>query len=410
MESAPRIKATFKNAQGETLAGLLELPDGPIKSYALFAHCFTCSKDINAASRITRALARQGIAVLRFDFTGLGNSDGDFSNTNFSSNLQDLVSAAEFLEAEYEAPTLLIGHSLGGAAVLAIAQQLPSVKAVATIGAPATANHMQHLFTQARDEILAKGSTRVNLGGRSFTIKRQFIDDLELHNSLQHISELKKALIVFHSPIDSTVSIDEAGRIYTAAKHPKSFVSLDDADHLLSRREDTEYVANVLSAWVERYLDIEDKKQSTAPPAVKTGSVIVCEHNKKFTREVFTEKHRFLADEPTVAGGDDLGVNPYELLLAALGCCTSMTLRMYASHKKIALHGIEVELMHHRIHADDCNTCDKQDKLIDKIERIITLTGDLDDKQRARLIEIANMCPVHKTLENQIHIETKETR
>lgn len=410
MTSEQRIKATFKNAQGESLAGLLELPDGPIKSYALFAHCFTCSKDINAASRITRALAWQGIAVLRFDFTGLGNSDGDFSNTNFSSNLQDLVSAAEFLEAEYEAPTLLIGHSLGGAAVLAIAQQLPSVKAVATIGAPATANHVQHLFTKARDEILDKGSTSVDLGGRSFTIKRQFIDDLERHNSLQHIGELKKALIVFHSPVDTTVSIDEAGRIYSAAKHPKSFVSLDDADHLLSRREDAEYVANVLSAWVERYLDRNDAKPSDAPSVVKPGSVIVREHNKQFTREVFTEKHRFIADEPIALGGSDLGANPYELLLAALGCCTSMTLRMYANHKKIALHDITVELMHHRIHVDDCNTCEQQEKLVDKIERTITLIGDLDDKQRARLIEIANLCPVHKTLENQIHIETKESR
>lgn len=408
----PRTKATFYNVEGELLAGLLETPEGPTNAYALFAHCFTCSKDISSASRITRALARQGFAVLRFDFTGLGNSDGDFSNTNFSSNLQDLICAAEFLEQHYKKPELLIGHSLGGAAVLAVAQHLPSVKAVATIGAPATAGHVRHLFAKSHEEIMEKQSAHVELSGRQFMIKRQFIDDLEQYNSLDHIAALKKALLIFHSPMDQTVPINEAARIYTAAKHPKSFVSLDSADHLLSRRQDALYVANVLSAWATRYFEgnqMDDDDKLSLVPEVKSESVIVREKNMKFTREIFTENHIFTSDEPKAMGGNDLGANPYELLLAALGSCTSMTMRMYANHKKIDLHDIEVELAHSRIHAEDCEICEKQDQMIDKISRIITLTGKLDDAQRARLLEIADKCPVHKTLTNQIHIDTRES-
>lgn len=408
----PRTKATFYNAAGESLAGLLETPEGPTSAYALFAHCFTCSKDLTSASRITRALARQGVAVLRFDFTGLGNSDGDFSNTNFSSNLQDLLCAAEFLEKHYESPKLLIGHSLGGAAVLAVAQRLPSIKAVATIGAPATAGHVRHLFADSHEEIMQKQSAQVELNGRQFMIKRQFIDDLEQYNTLDHISALQKALLIFHSPLDQTVSIDEAARIYTAAKHPKSFVSLDNADHLLSRRQDALYVANVLSAWAARYCDgnsTDDDDRTSLVPAVKPERVIVREKNKKFTREIYTENHMLTSDEPIAVGGSDLGANPYELLLAALGSCTSMTMRMYANHKNIDLHDIEVELSHSRIHAEDCEGCEKQAQMIDKISRIITLTGNLDEAQRTRLLEIAEKCPVHKTLTNQIHIETRES-
>lgn len=408
----PRTKATFYNAEGESLAGLLETPEEPASAYALFAHCFTCSKDITSASRITRALAQQGFAVLRFDFTGLGNSDGDFSNTNFSSNLQDLLCAAEFLEKHYKSPKLLIGHSLGGAAALAVAQHLPSVKAVATIGAPATADHVRHLFAKSHEAIMQNQSARVELNGRQFMIKRQFIDDLEQHNTLDHISALRKALLIFHSPVDETVSINEAARIFTAAKHPKSFVSLDNADHLLSRRQDALYVANVLSAWAARYFDgnpTDDDDKISLVPEVKPESVVVREKNKKFAREIFMENYILTSDEPRTVGGSDLGANPYELLLAALGSCTSMTMRMYANHKKIDLHDIEVELSHSRIHADDCEACEKQAQMIDKISCIITLTGNLDEAQRARLLEIADKCPVHKTLTNQIHIDTKES-
>ncbi|TXI42518.1 MAG: alpha/beta fold hydrolase, partial [Nitrosomonas sp.] len=343
----PRIQAVFQNAQGESLSGLLEMPSGAIKSYALFAHCFTCSKDNPAAARIALALADRGIAVLRFDFTGLGNSQGDFSNTNFSSNLQDLLAAARYLEQHYAAPALLIGHSLGGAAVLAVAQDLPQVNAVITIGAPATAAHVKHLFADSYRELQNQPSVQVELAGRSFKIQRQFIDDLEKYNSVAHIGALKKALLIFHSPVDKVVSIDEAGRIFAAAKHPKSFVSLDHADHLLSDPEDSHYVAEVLSAWASRYLKTDPvpvKTDGALRSTVEPGSVIVRECDKKFTREILTPHHRLISDEPVALGGADLGFNPYELLLAALGSCTSMTLRMYANHKQIDLQDITVEL------------------------------------------------------------------
>jgi putative redox protein len=406
----PRIEAVFQNSQGESLSGLLEMPSGGIKSYALFAHCFTCSKDNPAAARIALALADRGIAVLRFDFTGLGNSQGDFSNTNFSSNLQDLLAAARYLEQHYAAPALLIGHSLGGAAVLAVAQDLPSVKAVITIGAPATAAHVKHLFADSYQQLQNQESVQVELAGRSFKIRRQFIDDLEQYNSVAHIGALRKALLILHSPLDEIVSIDEAGRIFSAAKHPKSFVSLDHADHLLSNPHDSHYVAEVLSAWASRYLitgQIPVKTDGALRPAVEPGSVIVRESDKKFTREILTPNHRLISDEPIALGGADLGFNPYELLLAALGSCTSMTLRMYANHKKIDLQDIVVELHHSRIHAEDCGDCEKQKTQIDVITRKIQLSGNLSEQQRTRLLEIANQCPVHKTLQSKIQIETR---
>lgn len=405
-----RIEAVFKNPQGESLSGLLEMPSGVIKSYALFAHCFTCSKDNLAAARIARALADLGIAVLRFDFTGLGNSKGNFSNTNFSSNLQDLLAAAHYLEQYYAAPTLLIGHSLGGSAALAVAQDLATVKAVVTIGAPATAAHVKHLFADSVHALMDKQTVQVELGGRSFNIQRQFIDDLEKYNSVAHIKALRKALLIFHSPLDQVVSIDEAARIYTAAKHPKSFVSLDQADHLLSNPEDSRYVAEVLSAWAGRYLKtdrIPAKKEDAEMQIVEPGSVIVRERDKKFTREILAGHHHLISDEPVAMGGADLGLNPYELLLAALGSCTSMTLRMYANHKQIDLQDIQVKLHHTRIHAEDCAACEAQAPFIDRITRSIQLTGHLNDQQRTRLLEIANQCPVHKTLRNQIDIKTK---
>lgn len=405
----PRIQAVFQNAQGESLSGLLEMPSGAIKSYALFAHCFTCSKDNLAAARIALALADCGIAVLRFDFTGLGNSQGDFSNTNFSSNLQDLLAAARYLEQHYAAPALLIGHSLGGAAVLAVAQDLPQVNAVITIGAPATATHVKHLFADSYRVLQNQPSVQVELAGRSFKIQRQFIDDLEKYNSVAHIGALKKALLIFHSPVDDVVSIDEAARIFTAAKHPKSFVSLDHADHLLSGPEDSHYVAEVLSAWVSRYLKTDQvplKADGALRPTIEPGGVIVRECDKKFTREILTPHHRLISDEPIALGGADLGLNPYELLLAALGSCTSMTLRMYANHKQIDLQDITVELHHSRIHAEDCSGCEKQKTQIDVITRKIQLSGNLSDQQRARLLEIANQCPVHKTLQSKIRIDT----
>ncbi len=414
----PRTQVLFYNKQNESLSGLLELPNARINCYAIFAHCFTCSKDGIAATYISRALAENGVAVLRFDFTGLGNSAGDFPNTNFSSNLDDLFAAAEFLQENYAAPQILIGHSLGGSAVLAVAKQIESVRAVVTINSPATAEHVKHLFDDAHNEILNNQSAKVSLGGRSFTIQKQFIEDLDRHNTLDHIKELGKALLVFHSPVDQIVSIDEATRIYLAAKHPKSFITLDQADHLLSDKDDANYVAAVITAWVSRYLADSfssesastNSRQDDALPIIESGTVIVRERDKKFAREIFTQQHRLISDEPVEQGGADSGANPYELLLAALGSCTSMTLRMYANHKKLDLEAIEVTLRHSRVHLDDCESCDDKNTLVDKIDREIKLVGRLDDDQRKRLLEIADKCPVHKTLVNEIVIETKLTQ
>ncbi len=408
-----RIKLQFPNDSGEKLAGLLEMPPPgtPAARYALFAHCFTCGKDIAAASRISRALARRGIAVLRFDFTGLGNSDGDFANTNFSSNVTDLLAAAQALEQRYRAPSLLIGHSLGGAAVLAAAPQLPSVEAVVTIGAPATAEHVTHLFSSAHSELQETGEAEVRIGSRSFQIKRQLLDDLETYGDASHLRQLGRALLVFHSPLDQIVSIDEAARIYQAARHPKSFISLDNADHLLSNRDDAEYVAETLVAWAGRYLNLnphEFERNYGTAPEVSDGEVLVTELDKKFLRGMFTPSHQAMSDEPLSVGGKNLGPSPYDLLLMALGACTSMTLRMYANHKKLDLQDIEVRLRHGRVHADDCrDDCDDGTSKIEQISRRLTLSGDLSDAQRRRLLEIADRCPVHRTLESDLRISTE---
>ena len=409
----PRIKMTFINDADLQLAGLLEVPEStqPIEQYAIFAHCFTCGKDIAAASRISRALAQKGIAVLRFDFTGLGNSDGDFANTNFSSNVQDLLSAARALEEDYRAPSLLIGHSLGGAAVLSAAEQLPSVKAVATIGAPATADHVQHLFVESARTIEQQGTATVLIGARQFQIKRQLLEDLSRHASADNIRQMNKALMIFHSPLDEIVSIDEAAKIYQAARHPKSFVSLEQADHLLSDRRDADYVANVMAAWAGRYLDthqVDEQRSYGRTPSVDSGQVVVTELDKKFLRGMYSDSHQLMSDEPLSYGGSNLGPSPYDLLLMALGACTSMTLRLYANHKNLDVRDIIVRLKHEKVHATDCQHCEEGGSKIDKLSRCIKIDGDLTEQQRSRLIEMADRCPVHRTLENHPLITTME--
>jgi putative redox protein len=404
----PAERFDFPNAQGQTLAALLDAPAGTPRAYALFAHCFTCGKDVHAARRVAEDLTALGIAVLRFDFTGLGSSEGEFANTTFSSNVADLVAAANELRRTRRAPAILIGHSLGGAAVLAAAAEVPEVRAVVTIAAPSDPAHVTGLFKDRLDEISAQGEVAVQLAGRPFRISRAFVDDLAEHRLAERIAGLRKALLILHSPTDDIVGIDNATRIFMAAKHPKSFVSLAGADHLLSRRSDAAYVAGVIRAWAERYLDMPQK----APGLSDEGKLVVVRetHAGRFQQDVRVGRHRFLADEPVAAGGLDSGPGPYDLLLAALGACTSMTLRLYAERKALPLDEVTVRLSQSKIHAADCAECETRDGMIDRIERTITLTGKLDEAQRARLMEIADKCPVHRTLMSEVDIRTSERR
>lgn len=402
-------KLSFPGSQGGHLAARLDLPSGAPRAFALFAHCFTCSKDIFAASRVSAALAERGFAVLRFDFTGLGASDGEFANTNFSSNVADLLQAVAYLRENYEAPAVLIGHSLGGAAVLAAAASVPEAKAVATIGAPADAEHVVHNFGAKLDEIESSGVASVELAGRSFTIKKQFLDDLREQSVRERLANMKKALIVFHSPIDQTVGIENAADIFQAAKHPKSFVSLDNADHLLSRKEDAEYVAEVLSAWATRYVGA-GSDESAAIASSEEGAVRAIETGRgKYQQDIYSGPHHLIADEPVSFGGLNSGLSPYDLLSAGLAACTSMTIRMYAERKKIPLEGVTVDILHDKIHAEDCADCDeKMTGRIDRFERIIELKGEIDEATRVRLIGIADRCPVHMTLSQHSVITTRQ--
>lgn len=402
----PRVE--FLGSTDSLLAARLELPDGDPRAYAVFAHCFTCSKDSRAASRIARALTKSGIAVLRFDFTGLGESDGDFSNTDFSSNIDDLVAAAAYLEAEHRAPSLLIGHSLGGAAVIAAAGALASVRAVATIGAPSDPAHVTGLFADSIDAIVTTGAARVELAGRPFTIRRSLLDDLAEQPQLERLDRLDRALLVLHSPVDDTVGIDNARQIFEAARHPKSFVALDGADHLLTRGPDATFAAGIIAAWASRYVLDAPNATPQQPHAhdLLRGSVRVSSTpTGPFTHAVEAGVHRLLADEPLPIG-NDAGPSPYDYVLAGLGACTSMTMRMYADRKGIPLDGVSVTLRHERIHADDCETCETQVGLLDHIVREITLVGDLTLDQREALRMIADKCPVHRTLTSAVHVTT----
>ncbi len=398
-------KLTFENDLGERLAARLDLPvDGEPIAYALFAHCFTCTKNLKAVGNISGALGRQGIAVLRFDFTGLGESEGDFADTNFSSNIDDLVAAAVFLEENYEAPAILVGHSLGGAAVLQAACRLESVQAVATIGAPYDPEHVTHLFQEALDEIAQAGTARVDIGGRPFTVKKQFIEDLAAQQVEDNLARLRRALLIFHSPVDGTVGIENAAMIFKAAKHPKSFVSLDRADHLLADPADSAYVGTVLAAWARKYIGTPQEDRKHLDPA--DNQVVARLDGAGFRTEMLANGFPLVADEPAAVGGTNTGPTPYDYLVAGLGACTAMTLRMYADHKKWPLETVEVRLNHDKVHAEDCGQCETKAGKIDVIQRELLLTGALDAAQRQRLLEIANRCPVHRTLEGEVKVRT----
>lgn len=398
-------KIKFKNQEGEMLNANLELPaDQKPGSFALFAHCFTCNKNFSAFRNISRALTSAGFGVLRFDFTGLGESEGDFADTNFSSNIQDLKAASDYLKANYREPSLLIGHSLGGAAVLYAAAEIDSVKAIATIGAPSDPKHVTRLISHGLDEINTKGYAEVTIGGRPFTIKKQFIDDLKNVDMSRVLKKLKIAILIAHSPQDNIVGIDNAAEIFMAARHPKSFVSLDGADHLLSKAEDSVYIGGVIAGWAKRYIPFGEEEK----PETQLQVVARLESEDMFTTHIKAGKHYLIGDEPESSGGNDFGPNPYDFVSAGLASCTAMTLRMYADRKKWNVEEVSVHVEHNKVHAEDCGACENSDAgKIDRFTRVIELKGDLDEKQKQRLIEIANKCPVHKTLRSDIDIETK---
>ncbi|SLN09873.1 Alpha/beta hydrolase family protein [Roseovarius litorisediminis] len=397
-------RITFTGHAGHELAARLDMPAGPHLATALFAHCFTCSKDIPAAKRISARLAGAGIAVMRFDFTGLGHSKGEFENTSFTSNIRDLVLAAEALDGRGMAPSLLIGHSLGGAAVLGAARQIDSVKAVVTIGAPFDPGHVTHNFGDALAKIENDGVAEVNLGGRPVRIGKGFVDDVKAETLEGEIAGLHRALLVLHAPRDQIVGIENAAEIFRVAKHPKSFVTLDDADHLITDPSDAEYAAQVIAAWVTRYLDLNPP---APPPGAPEGVVRVSEADPNgFLQDVNSgPDHHVLADEPLAYGGANRGMSPYGFLTAGLGACTSMTIRMYARRKKWPLEHISVDVCHDKVHAQDADA--HTEAKVDKFIRVIHLTGDLDDEQRAKLLEIADKCPVHRTLERSSVVDTR---
>jgi putative redox protein len=394
----------FENLAGHTLSGQLDLPTSVPIAYALFAHCFTCSKNLKAATNIARALNDAGIAVLRFDFTGLGQSDGEFADTNFSSNVEDLLAAVSYLAREHEAPSILVGHSLGGTAVLQAAAEVESAVAVATIGSPSEPGHVAKLFAGSEEILRDAGEALVNLGGRPFLIKQQFLDDLQKQDLPSSVASLRKALLIMHAPLDSTVEIDNASALFAAAKHPKSFISLDRADHLLSQEADSRYAGRVLAAWASRYLP-QAEETDTIPAA--GGEVVAQTRADGFRTEVTMGQHTLLADEPASVGGTDLGPTPYDLLSAALATCTSMTLRMYANRKKIDLTSATVRVEHDKVHAEDCEDCESASGKIDEFRRTISLQGDLTEAERGRMLEIADRCPVHRTLHGEIKVRSK---
>ncbi len=401
----PTQKVKFTNKKGYNLSAKIDLPlkKNPYP-FVIFAHVFTGNKNLVASKHISRALTMHGFGVMRFDFTGLGESEGDFSDTNFSSNVEDLEAAAEYISREYMAPAVLVGHSLGGAAAIFASAKIESIKAVVSIGSPSYPEHVTHLLKDKKEEIEKNGCAQVDIGGRNFMIKKQFLDDLQAQNHIPIIKNLGKALLVMHSPQDTIVGIENAANIYKLAKHPKSFITLDRADHMLTNKDDAFYAGSVIASWVKRYIEF---------PEVETldtdKQVVVRLEGDDFTTEVQAGDHAIVADEPVSFGGNNFGPSPYELLNAGLGACTAMTLKMYARRKGWQLDDVYVHLSYAKTQRYDqhMNEPENAGSRIDRFEREIELIGDLNDEQKQRLLEIANKCPVHKTIASPTEFATK---
>ncbi len=395
----------IENKQGNKLYARLELPANQHPShFAIFAHCFTCSSNLNAARNISRALTNHGFGVVRFDFTGLGRSEGEFAESHFSANVDDLIAVHGYMTKHYAAPALLVGHSLGGAAVIVAASKLVEVKAIATLGAPSSVQHTKQHFSHAIDEVAEKGEVEVNIGGRPFKINNEFIQDFDKTDVLEILHELKKPMLIMHAPFDKTVSVNSAQELFQAAFHPKSFVSLDGADHLLADERDSLYAGDVIGSWVKRYFPEREKEKLDTKNEQVVGHLDLTQNN--FTTSIQTLKHSLTADEPADVGGDDFGPSPYELLNAGLAACTVMTMKLYAERKKWPLEEAFVYITHSKKHVADMEDESKSGTYLDHISKKIELIGDLDAEQREKLMQIAAKCPVHKTLQSKVEIET----
>ena len=397
-------KHHFLSKNGDKLAAIIDWPAlrKPV-TFAVFAHCFSCNKNFKAVRNVSRSLTDHGLAVMRFDFAGLGDSDGDFADTNFSTNIDDILSAVKYLDELGHETQLLIGHSLGGSAALHAASQLDGIRAVVTIGSPSNAWHVTHLLDDKKEEIEKSGGAEVKLGLQTLTIKKQFLQDLQNQKSEQVAHRIQAALMVMHSPEDEVVEIENAAEIYRKAKHPKNFVSLDGMDHLISNKHDSEWIGSMIATWASRYL-----KSPPISKLISPHQVVGQNYAGEYTVEISNGTHGIYSDEPIDLGGNDLGMTPYELLSSSLISCTAITLRMYAQRKGWPVEGIRVHCNHGKRYADDCVDCEDPKKKIDHIERIIEIEGDLDQQQRSRLMQIAEKCPVHKTLHSVVEIDTRE--
>ncbi|WP_299520245.1 bifunctional alpha/beta hydrolase/OsmC family protein [Winogradskyella sp.] len=399
-------KLKIANRKGLTLNAQLELPANQKPNYyAIFAHCFTCSSSLSAVRHVSRSLTQDGFAVVRFDFTGLGRSEGEFADSHFSANIDDLLDVHAYIAEHYEAPSLLVGHSLGGAAVLVVASKLDAVKAVATVGAPATVTHVKHLFSHSIDEIKEKGEAEVNIGGRPFKINRDFVAEFDKTDLLAIVKSLRKPLLIMHSPFDKIVGIENAEQLYKTAFHPKSFITLDNADHLLTEEKDSQYVGEVIGTWAKRYFPKGENKMLSTEGEQLVGHLNIIEDN--FTTSIQTKNHTFIADEPIDIGGSDFGPSPYEYLNAALAACTVMTLKMYAERKQWDLREVFVYISHSRKHSDDLQIDVDKPKYLDHISKKLKFVGNLDAAQKEKLKEIASRCPVHRTIESEVIFETQ---
>ncbi|TXE09181.1 alpha/beta fold hydrolase [Gelidibacter salicanalis] len=399
-------KLNIKNSKGLQLQAYLEIPaNQKPHNYVIFAHCFTCSSSLKPVKNISRALTTHGFAVVRFDFTGLGRSEGEFADSHFSANVEDLLAVNAYMAEHFEAPSLLVGHSLGGAAVIVAASQLDTVKAVATIGAPATTEHVKRHFSHQFDEIAEKGDVEVNIGGRPFKINQEFVEDFDKTDLPEITKQLRKPILIMHAPFDKTVGIDNAQQLFVNAFHPKSFISLNDADHLLLKEKDSMYVGNMIGAWVQRYFDTHDNKILDTEDQQLVAHLNLKEDN--FTTFIQTKNHNFVADEPVSFGGDDFGPSPYDFLSAGLAACTAMTLKLYAERKEWDLQEVFVYITYSKKHSEDLMQGREKPTRFDHLLKKLKFVGELDETKKAKLAEIASKCPVHKTLLNDIVIDTE---